>query len=133
MKFFLLISSLILVTASKEKCGHKDNDNKTATSRCYKGKLEIKGPCMNYTISMAGKDFDTSLVVANWTDESTGKAYKNVFALNSRCTFPGTINQGDEFYFKIDTTTVQNCFVCLIYYPVPPKKLSIKVIPAPCP
>ena len=88
---------------------------------------------MNYTISMAGKDFDTSFVVANWTDESTGKAYKNVFALNSRCTFPGTINQGDEFYFKIDTTTVQNCFVCLIYYPVPSKKLSIKVIPGPCP
>ena len=133
MKFFLLISSLILVTVSKEKCGHKSRDNMTATSRCYKGKLEIKAACMNYTISMIGNDFDTSLVVGNWTDESTGKSYKNVFALNSRCTFPGTINQGDEFYFKIDTTTVQNCFVCLIYYPVPSKKLSIKVIPGPCP
>ena len=87
---------------------------------------------MNYTIGITSKDFDTSLVVANWTDESTGRSYKNVFALNSRCTFPSELNEGDEFYFMIDTTSVQNCLVCLMYYPVPFKKLSIKVIPGPC-
>lgn len=86
---------------------------------------------MNYTISLQDP-IDTSLVVANWTDESTGKSYKNVFALGSRCNFPSDIKEGDEFYFAIDSTTVQNCAVCLIYYPVPPKKLSIKVIPGPC-
>jgi len=87
---------------------------------------------MNYTISMTSLNFDTSLVMANWTDENTGKTYKNAFALNSRCTFPGNINAGDEFYFMIDSTSVQNCAVCLMYYPVPSKKLSIKVIPGPC-
>ena len=45
---------------------------------------------------------------------------------------PGNINAGDEFYFMIDSTSVQNCAVCLMYYPVPSKKLSIKVIPGPC-
>jgi hypothetical protein len=71
--------------------------------------------------------------VANWANESTGKTYKNVFALGSRCTFPDNINEGDEFFFEIDNTTVQNCAVCMMYYPTPEKKLSIKVIQDPCP
>ena len=87
---------------------------------------------MNYTIGMMSKDFDTSKVVAKWTDEVTGKSYTNVFALKSRCNFPDTIKEGDEFFFKIDSTTVQNCPVCLMYYPVPSKGLSIKVLPGPC-
>ena len=104
----------------------------TSVPGCYKGRLEIKGGCMNYTISITGNNFDTSLVMADWTDENTGKTYNNVFALKTRCTFPDNINAGDEFYFMIDSTSVQNCAVCLMYYPVPPKKLSIKVIPGPC-
>jgi hypothetical protein len=133
MKFFLLIAPFILLTSPKESCKHKKKDNAALmTPGCYKGKLEVKGGCMNYTIGITSPNFDTSMVMANWTDETTGKAYRNVFALNSRCTFPDTIKAGDEFYFKIDSTTVQNCAVCLMYYPVPPKKLSIKVIPGPC-
>jgi hypothetical protein len=133
MKFCLLIASLILITSTKDSCKKKKKGVDIPTADCYKGKLEVKGGCMNYTISISGGNFDTSLVVANWTDESTGKAYKNVFALGSRCTFPEAINAGDEFYFEIDNTTVQNCAVCMMYYPVPAKKLSIKVIQDPCP
>jgi hypothetical protein len=132
MKFFFLFASLVLVTTTKENCKTKKGNTKVATPGCYKGKLEVKGGCMNYTISITSPNFDTSLVMASWTDENTGKAYQNVFALNSRCTFPGNINEGDEFYFMMDSTTVQNCAVCLMYYPVPPKKLSIKIIPGPC-
>lgn len=87
---------------------------------------------MNYTISIQSKNFDTSMVIAEWTDESTGKLYKNVFGLGSRCTFPDSLQAGDEFYFTIDTTSVQNCAVCMAYYPTPAKKLSIKVLNAPC-
>ncbi|HEU0111162.1 MAG TPA: hypothetical protein VFQ73_09820 [Flavisolibacter sp.] len=87
---------------------------------------------MNYTISLVNGTMDTSLIAARWTNESTGKSYNNVFALGSKCNFPSTINEGDEFYFTIDSTTVQNCAVCLLYYPVPPKKLSIKVQQEPC-
>lgn len=117
---------------TKEDCKNKKANPTFNTNGCYKGRLEVKGGCMNYTISIASPEPDTSLTVANWTDENTGKTYKNVFALNSRCTFPGNVNEGDEFYFTIDSTSVQNCAVCLMYYPVPPKRLSIKVIPGPC-
>jgi len=133
MKLFLLVTSFILLTATKESCKNNKKITPIAAAGCYKGKLEVKGGCMNYTISISGKKFDTSLVVANWKDENTGKAYKNVFALNSRCTFPDTLNEGDEFYFVPDSTSVQNCAVCMMYYPVPSKKLSIKIIQNPCP
>src|SRR5690242_12072155 len=116
MKVLFLTASLFLLMA-KEDCKPKKKKMDTPVPGCYKGRLEIKGGCMNYTISIAGNNFDTSLVMANWTDENTGKTYNNVFALNSRCTFPGNINAGDEFYFMIDSTSVQNCAVCLMYYP----------------
>ena len=131
MKFLFLVASLILL-AAKEDCKQKKGNANNNISGCYKGRLEVKGGCMNYTISITSPNFDTSLAMSNWTDENTGTTYKNVFALNSRCTFPGNINAGDEFYFMIDSTSVQNCAVCLMYYPVPSKKLSIKVIPGPC-
>jgi hypothetical protein len=132
MKVFLLIASFILLTSTKESCHKKKKNVDIGAADCYKGKLEVKGGCMNYTISITGGNFDTSLVLANWTDENTGKSYKNVFALGSRCTFPETINEGDVFYFVIDNTSVQNCAVCMMYYPVPAKKLSIKIIRGPC-
>ena len=131
MKVLFLAASLGLLIA-KQDCKNKKGNNNINALGCYKGRLEIKGGCMNYTISITSPDFDTSLAMASWADENTGKNYKNVFALKSRCTFPDNINAGDEFYFTIDSTTVQNCAVCLMYYPVPPKKLSIKVIPGPC-
>lgn len=130
MKIFLLASFILLV--AKENCNQKKTSSAASTTNCYKGRLEVKGGCMNYTLSILSQNIDTSLVVSNWTDENTGKSYKNAFALGSRCNFPDTINAGDEFYFSIDSTTVQNCAVCLMYYPTPSKKLSIKILSAPC-
>jgi len=127
MKLLLLFSSFMLLSASTKSCKEAQ-----LPIGCYKGKLEIKALCMNYTITIENKNFDTSMVVANWTDESTGKIYKNVFGLGSRCTFPDTLKEGDEFYFTIDSTSVQNCMVCMAYYPTPVKKLSIKVLNARC-
>ena len=113
-----------MLTVSAEKCGNK---KKTDTGT-YKAKLETKALCMNYTLRLLEGNIDTSLMVANWTDESTGKSYTNVFALGSPCTFPPNIEQGDEFYFRIDSSEKQQCAVCMAYYPTPPKKLSIKVV-----
>lgn len=127
MKLLVLLGSIVLLSSSTCK-----NKKATSPQHCYKGKLEIKAACMNYTIGVVKGNIDTTLFAANWTDESTGKSYQNVFALDSRCNFPATINEGDEFYFTIDSTTVQNCAVCLMYYPVPPKKVKIKVLPQPC-
>jgi len=105
---------------------------KHVSTSCFKGKLEIKGACMNYTIKLLQGDLDTSLIVKSWINESTGRSYSNVFALGSRCSFPADIQEGQEFYFVLDTSTVQNCAVCMMYYPVPSKQLSIKVLPGAC-
>lgn len=124
MKLILLLSSVFLLTTSADKCSNK----KTADTGTYKAKLEVKALCMNYTLSLVEGNLDTSLIVANWTDESTGKSYKNVFGLGSPCTFPASIQQGDEFYFTIDTAQKRDCAVCMAYYPTPSKKLMIKVL-----
>ena len=125
-KFFFLLASFFLLAPPKENCKKKKAEQ--PAKGFYKGRLEIKAECMNYTISIQSNNFDADAVEASWTDETTGKMYKNVFGLKSRCNFPVSMNQGDEFYFTIDSTSVQKCMVCLIYYPTPEKKLSIKVL-----
>ena len=119
----ILLSALFILTASATKCGSK---NETATR--YKAKLETKALCMNYTLRILEGNIDTSLVVSSWTDENTGKTYTNAFGLGNPCNFPKEIQQGDEFYFTIDTSKTAPCAVCMAYYPTPPKKLSIKVL-----
>ena len=126
MKLLVLLSVIFVITVSADQCGKK----KTAAG-IFKGRLEIKAICMNYTISVLEGAIDTSLVASAWTDETTGKSYKNVFGLGSRCTFPSTLEQGDEFYFVIDSSQVQQCAVCMAYYPTPQRKLSIKVVDKP--
>ena len=123
MKLLLLLSSVFILTVSANQCGKKKSSAGT-----YKAKLEIKALCMNYTLRLTEGSLDTSMITANWTDESTGKTYTNVFALGSRCSFPDSIEQGDEFYFVIDSARQQDCAVCMAYYPTPPKKLYIKVV-----
>lgn len=122
MKLFFLLTTVFLISVSAENC------TKESTEKTYKGRLEIAGICMNYTISVLEGNIDTSLIVADWTDDVTGKTYQNVFKLGSPCTFPATIKQGDEFYFVIDSSQAQNCAVCLAYYPTPKKTLPIKIV-----
>ena len=111
-----------MLAVSTNKCKSKNE------SSAYKGKLEVKGMCMNYTIKLLEGKIDASKLVVEWKNEVTGKTYNNVFALGSVCNFPSTINEGDEFYFTIDTTYVSNCAVCLAYYPKPAKSIAIKVV-----
>lgn len=124
MKSIVLLS-LVFFLCTAEKCGSEKPD---ITQGIYKGKLEVKGICMNYTIS-ALSPIDTSMVVADWTDESTGKSYKNAFGLGNPCHFPASLKAGDEFRFAIDTSKQEDCIVCMAYYPTPSKKLSIKILP----
>ena len=123
MKQFLLLPGLLLLTATANKC------NKKSTGTTYKAKLETKALCMNYTLRLVEGNIDTSLISASWTDESKGKTFDKVFGLANPCDFPSTINEGDEFYFTIDTAKTKDCAVCMAYYPTPPRKLSIKVLP----
>lgn len=123
MKQILLLTSIFLLCVSAQNCGKKKGD------KVYKGKLEVKALCMNYTLSVLEGDIDKSLVEASWTDESTKKTYTNAFGLADPCSFPPTIKEGDEFYFTIaDSAAKGNCPVCMAYYPTPAKKLFIKVV-----
>ena len=126
MKVFLLSWAIVLL-ASEKTC-----QNKKTYDKCFKGRLEIKANCMNYTISILEGRMDTSLYVSEWSDESTAKSYKNVFELGSKCNFPSDIKEGDEFYFEIDSISQNNCSVCMMYYPVPGKKINIRVLEKEC-
>jgi len=120
---------VVMVLISLQKKCNKANE----TINCFKGRLEIKGICSNYTIKVLEGAIDTTKFSANWTDENTNKTYSNVFALDSPCSFPADIKEGDEFYFTIKSAGDKNCNVCMAYYPTPPKRLSISVSKTACP
>lgn len=122
MKLFFLLYAIPGLILSANQC------NKKAEQTRYRGRLEIAGICMNYTIKLLKGNIDSSRIASTWTDEVTGKAYTNVFALGNPCSFPASIKAGDEFYFYLDTTTQKGCVTCMAYYPKPSKKLSIVVI-----
>jgi hypothetical protein len=121
MKLLFIISPLTILTLSNHTCNRQVSNGK------YKGRLEVAGICMNYTIKLLDGHIDTSQISSNWSDEVTGKQYTKVFALGNPCSFPSSIKQGDEFYFYLDTATEKGCITCMAYYPKPPKRLSIKV------
>ena len=125
MKRILATALFSTILLSATKCGDKQDHANTR----YKGRLEVQGICMNYTISVIEGDMDTSSIVASWTDEVANKTYTKVFRLDNPCDFPSTIRQGDEFYFTIDSVKDKQCAVCMAYYPTPPKALKIKVVP----
>ena len=92
-----------------------------------KGKLAIKGICMNYVIEVLSNNVDQSLIEKSWTNEFTEISYENVFGLGSICDFPENIGEGDEFNFSIIEENDQICANCKAYSPTPKKKLFIKV------
>src|SRR5215204_4718188 len=122
MKIIFLAPFVFILAITPGKCKNKNENS------AFKGRLEVKGMCMNYTIKLLEGNIDTSKLVAEWKNEATGKTHNNVFALGSVCNFPSTINEGDEFSFTIDTSYVSKCAVCLAYYPKPAKSIAIKVV-----
>ncbi len=120
-KFIYLFALLFILSCSK-----KNSDSELESS--YKGKLVVKGICMNYVIQVLDSDFDSSLIELNWINEFSDISYTNVFALGSVCDFPEDIDEGDEFNFIIDNSKDNNCAVCLAYSPTPNKYLSITVL-----
>ncbi len=120
-KFIYLFALLLLLSCSK-------NNPENELEDTYRGKLVVKGICMNYVIQVLDPDFDSSLIELNWTNEFSDILYTNVFALGSICDFPEDIDEGDEFNFIIDNSKQNNCAVCLAYSPTPNKYLSITVL-----
>ena len=128
MRLFIILLLLNTLLLSSGDCSNKSKSTSTDKYNKYKGKLEIAGICMNYTIRVVEGNIDTSLIETNWTDDVSKKVYTNVFRLGNPCQFPSTIKQGDEFYFKVDSSDIKPCMVCMAYYPTPNKAVSIKVL-----
>lgn len=95
---------------------------------CLKGRLAVKGICMNYVIEVIEGQVDSSQVEMLWKHPMTGKTYTQAFALRSICSFPESIKEGDEFYFSIPALPEDKmCAQCKAYSPVPKKGLSIEI------
>jgi len=127
MKKTILIPLFFLLIFSGFQC-KKD----TYLSGCIKGRLEIKGICMNYVIKVVEGTVDPSLIETGWQDPATGIHYQNVFALASPCSFPDNISEGEEFYFRIVAEDNKTCAVCQAYRPIPSKNLKIAVVGNNC-
>lgn len=125
LKIFVVLG-LLLTAFSQQRC-----QKQKAADSCFKGRLAVKGICSNYTIQVLEGNMDPAKVEASWTHPQTGVAYRQVFALGSPCTFPASLNEGDEFYFTLEPP-VQDCAVCEAYSPKPAKALAITVVDKPC-
>jgi hypothetical protein len=99
----------------------------TIANGCFKGKLVIKGICKNDVVQLVEGKSDALLVESSWTYPTTGTVYRNVFAVDSKCTFPDYLKEGDEFYFTIDPGQMEDCALCKALSPVPDTKLKIKI------
>lgn len=118
----LLLLLLTLVLFTNFQCS-KGKDGKAV----YMGRLELKGPCGQYTISLLKGKMDRNLIQKVWTDLNTGRSYKNVFAVANSCSFPANeLSEGDTIAFTIGGKP-QNCMVCQIFVPTPEKKLPVTV------
>ncbi len=129
MKWTIVFLIFIAFTTSSSTCNRTMGTS--SAGKCFKGRLEIKGICMNYVIKVLDGDLATLNVEKTWTDEQTGKSYQNVFGLSTPCNFPD-LKEGEEFYFTIATTENNDCITCKAYRPTPQKKNNISVVKEPC-
>ena len=125
---FLLILFTVLTAATCSPTAK----NVALAENCFKGKLVIKGICMNYVVQVVQGDTSKLKVAATWMDETTDKTYSNVFALGSKCNFPD-MQEGDEFYFTLADKPEEGCNVCLAYRSVPAVANHIMVHKERCP
>ena len=120
-KFFFVATVFCLNFCSENQILYYNSEN------LVRGKLVIKGICMNYVIEVLGNNIDKNLIEKSWTNEFTEISYENVFGLGSICDFPKDIDEGDEFSFSILEEKDQICANCKAYSPTPKKKLFIEV------
>lgn len=120
-KINFLWACLLLVSLCGFQC-EKDLD-----SAVYKGKLAVAGICGNYTIELVSGDLPVDLYENSWVDPQTNLSYQKAFRLANFCDFPAAIQQGEEFYFSIESNPSAQCATCLAYYPTPQRAVAIRV------
>ena len=117
--------SFLLIMFAFIQCSNEEN-NSDCSANLLRGKLAIKGICLNYTIQLVSGEIDKDLIESEWVDEMTGTDYNDVFALQNVCDFPSGIEEGEIFDFIVNKSPEnQKCAVCLAYRPTPSKSISI--------
>jgi hypothetical protein len=118
MKRKLFLLAVILFFAG---AGFNCRPNVELPPGFIKGKLVVNGPCGNYVVQVVEGDIDPSRLLKTWTDSVRDTTYTNVFRVANACDFGGArLLQNDIFQFKLnDTVIVQNCMLCMIFYPTP--------------
>jgi hypothetical protein len=121
MKLLLLLFCLSLVACKSQE---------VLPENCYKGRLAVKGICNGYVIELVEGKIDLAKIESTWENPSTGKKYTNAFALSNPCALPVSLQEGDEFFFKLDSTQLTAvCITCKAYSPTPQKTLPISICP----
>lgn len=116
-----------------EKTGIPDNlkslENKQNLEggQCITGILVKKGICGQRVIKINSQNKDGIAYAVRWKDDTSGKTYENVFTVENFCSFPASINEGEEFTFKLTSDRSNNCVTCMAFTPVPEEKNSIVV------
>jgi hypothetical protein len=92
------------------------------------GKLVLAGPCGQYTAQLLAGNIDSSLITKSWTNPGTDSVYTNVFGIINFCHFGNYgLHVGDSFIFDVDANpSDQGCFICMLWYPQPPRTIAIK-------
>lgn len=93
----------------------------------FKGKLAVAGICGNYTIVLVDGNLPSNTYENTWVDPQTSISYSKAFRLANICDFPNSVQEGDEFYFYIESRPNEQCATCLAFYPTPQRSLAIRV------
>ena len=120
-KFFFVAAIFCINFCSENQISSYNLEN------LVRGKLVIKGICMNYVIEVLDSEFNKNLIEIIWVDEFSDKEYQNVFTLASVCDFPNDIMEGEIFNFSVLENYNEQCAVCLAYTPTPEKSLNIRL------
>ena len=111
-------------------CTKDDIQNKMSgiqPGECLKGVLVKKGICGQRVVKVLSEDKNGIRLASSWKDESSGKTFTDVFAVENSCSFPSSISEGGEFTFKLSSVKDNGCVTCQAYTPVPAEKNSILV------
>ena len=93
----LLAAIFILITTA---CNRKISKSASGNEEVlYTGVLVKHGICSQRVIEVTGNKQGLEFL-ESWTDESTNKTYKNVFAVKNVCDFPADIKEGDTLHSK---------------------------------
>jgi hypothetical protein len=116
-RFILLPIVALLLTGASFQCKPNRVEPPQLT-----GKLVVNAACGHYVVEVLSGNVDSARLVRSWKDSASDTTYTNVFAVSNACTFSGFgLSRGDIFTFTMnDTVIVQNCMLCMIFYPKPP-------------